>query len=143
MAISGNWMKAPPEALKRTDKNYGTPVAGSKTEARGKQAHQRVSREILDLCCVIEENGVVNDCESDRSWTAQIDFGRLFDIYVHISNKLVGILLRARKYGLVDFEGECLFQGRDNEVPVRLLHSAQKVKQMLTEKSEFTWGKCM
>ena len=140
---SGSRMKAPPQALKRTDKDYGTPVAGSKTEARGKQAHQRVSREILELCCVIEENGVANDSQSGQSWTAQIDFGRLFDIYVHISNKLVGILLRARKYGLVDFEGECLFQGRDNKVPVRLLHPAQKVKQMLKEKSEFTWGKCM
>ena len=39
------------------DEDYGTPVAGSKTEARGKLAHERVSREILELCCVIEENG--------------------------------------------------------------------------------------
>ena len=43
--------------LKKTDKDYGTPVVGSKTEARGKLAHERVSREILELCCVIEENG--------------------------------------------------------------------------------------
>ena len=72
-----------------------------------------------------------------------IEFGRLFDIYVYISNKLVGILLRARKYRLVDFEGETLFQGRDNSVPVHLLHPSKQVKQMLREKSEFTWGKCM
>ena len=53
----------------------------------------------------------------------RINFGRLFEIYTHISNKLVGILLRARKYGLVDFEGETLFQGRDNGVSVYLLHT--------------------
>ena len=49
------------QPLKRTDKDYGTPVAGSKTEARGRQAHERVSREILELCCVIEENGTTDD----------------------------------------------------------------------------------
>jgi thiamine kinase-like enzyme len=31
-------------------------------------------------------------------------------IYTSISNKVVGVLLRARKHKLVDFEGETLFQ---------------------------------
>lgn len=39
-----------------------------------------------------------------------ISFGDLFNIYVHINDKLVGLLLRARKQKLIDFEGECLFQ---------------------------------
>ena len=33
-------------------------------------------------------------------------------IYTRISSKVVGILLRARKYGFVDFEPEILFQVR-------------------------------
>ena len=129
---------------KKTDKDYGTPIAGSKTEARGRQAHERVSREILELCCVIEENGLKqpkhND-DDDRQ--VVIEFGRLFDIYTYISNKVVGILLRARKYRIVDFEGETLFQGRDNKVPITLLHSSKKVREMLHERSDFVWGKCM
>jgi hypothetical protein len=33
-----------------------------------------------------------------------------FQIYTSISNKVVGVLLRARKHKFVDFEGETLFQ---------------------------------
>lgn len=34
----------------------------------------------------------------------------MLQIYTVINDKLVGILLRARKYKLLDFEGEMLFQ---------------------------------
>jgi hypothetical protein len=34
----------------------------------------------------------------------------LLQIYTSISNKVVGVLLRARKHKFVDFEGETLFQ---------------------------------
>ena len=174
--------------LNKEDKDYGTPIAGSKTEARGKLAHERVSREIWELCCVIEENGSssedkkivnsrkntaaktsnklckqnINKCCTEEENTNSIDtilkdkeaeekedpivttieFGKLFGIYTYISNKLVGILLRARKYGLVDFEGETLFQRRDDGVIISLLYPSAKVKKMLQEKT-FTWGKCM
>ena len=161
-----------PKRLTKDDKEYGTPVPGSKTEARGKLAHQRVSREIWELCCVIEENGITrksrkgkrrkqkapelpieghheeksinNNAEEEDEYTqtSKIEFGRLFAIYTYISNKLVGILLRARKYGLVHFEGECLFQRQDDDVVITLLYPASKVKKMLDEKT-FTWGKCM
>ena len=156
-----------PKRLTKQDKDYGTPVAGSKTEARGKLAHQRVSREIWELCCVIEEHGITrngrgikkskpntdspeNNQESNSNQnyddenfpTTVIEFKRLFAIYTYISNKLVGILLRARKYGLVDFEGETLFQRRDDDVIITLLYPSSKVKKMLDEKA-FTWGKCM
>ena len=36
---------------------YGTPVEGSKTEQRGRKAHQRLSKEILELCEIIGELG--------------------------------------------------------------------------------------
>ena len=38
-------------------------------------------------------------------------FRDIFDMYQNISNKVVGILARARKNKLVHFEGETLFQG--------------------------------
>ena len=156
-----------PKRFNKHDKEYGTPVPGSKTEARGKLAHQRVSKEIWELCCIIEENGITrkgkeinknkqhadtseklqetkciqNDDEEHFSITT-IDFRTLFAIYTFISNKLVGVLLRARKYGLVDFEGETLFQRRDDNVIITLLYPSSKVKKMLDEKP-FTWGKCL
>merc|ERR1711934_1214256 len=144
--------------VRKHDKDYGTPVAGSKTEARAKLAHERISREILEMCCVIEDNGKkiktqnctpsnvdeagnnadtetsINDIQQEQFIT-EIDFKRLFDIYVGISNKLVGVLLRARKYGIVDFPGETLFQRRDDDVIIKLLYSPNEVKSRLKEKT--------
>ena len=45
---------APPPARPST---YGTPVEGSKTEQRGRKAHERLSKEILELCEIIGELG--------------------------------------------------------------------------------------
>ena len=53
--------------------------------------------------------------------TVAVTFGRLFERYTRISNKVVGMLLRARKQNLVDFEGEMLFQRRDDNVVITLL----------------------
>ncbi len=50
-----------------------------------------------------------------------IEFKTLFSIYTNISNKLVGLLLRARRSGFVDFEGELLLQGRDDNKIIKLL----------------------
>ena len=77
-----------------------------------------------------------------------IKFGRLFEIYVRISNKLVGVLLRARKHGLVHFEGETLFQRRDDHVPVSLLRPARDIRQEMMmrgsgDREDFKWGECM
>lgn len=57
---------------------------------------------------------------SDGSYSIQ--FGKLFEAYTKISNKLVGMLLRARKQGLVMFEGEMLYQRRDDHVVIYCLH---------------------
>ena len=127
--------------MKKGQQGYGVPVAGSKTDARGKKAHERISNEIVELCAVIEDNGLkINEDQST------IKFGRLFDIYTVISNKLVGVLLRARKYGFVAFEGETLFQRRDDNVIITLLMPAAKVKEIAKEAKsdpDFTWGKCL
>ena len=129
---------------KHRDKDcYGKPVEGSKTAARGKQAHQRISNEIVELCAVIEDNGLKAAADNV---TATITFGRLFDIYTVISNKVVGVLLRARKYGFVAFEGETLFQRRDDNVIISLLMPTSKVKEIANESkssADFQWGKCL
>lgn len=104
------------QQLANKDDSYGRPVEGSKTEYRGKQAGVRISGEIIELCKVIQEMGT-----PQADGTCTIRFGDLFEIYTRISSKLVGMLMRARKQHLIDFEGEMLFQRRDDDVLVRLL----------------------
>ncbi|PVD25560.1 hypothetical protein C0Q70_13216 [Pomacea canaliculata] len=99
--------------LQKDDPSYGRPVEGSTTELRGKQAGEHISGEIVELCRVISELG---EPHSDKTYT--ITFGHLFDAYTKISNKLVGMLMRARKQGLVNFQGEMLYQRRDDNVVI-------------------------
>ncbi|NXP04733.1 ABRA protein, partial [Thinocorus orbignyianus] len=100
----------------RGDATYGRPPEGSRTEQRGKDAHSHVGKEVEELCLVIRRTGEVG--EDGR---VRVTFGQLFETYVTISNKVVGILLRARKHGLVQFEGEMLWQGQDDDVVITLL----------------------
>ncbi|KAK2709733.1 uncharacterized protein LOC136027227 isoform X2 [Artemia franciscana] len=99
------------------------PIAGSKTEERGKKAAAQVSAEIRELCDVIFDCGTKN-----KDGTAIITFGRLFQVYNVISDKCVGLLMRARKHGLVEFEGEMLFQRRDDEVLITLTKSINAIR---------------
>lgn len=96
--------------------DYGQPPEGSHTERRGKEAHSHIGREVTELCQIIRELG--HRREDGRR---EVEFSTLFDHYVSISNKLVGVLLRARKQGLVQFEGEMLWQGKDDRVLISLL----------------------
>ena len=57
MAANNQAANKPANSLSKHDKGYGTPVEGSKTEARAKLAHERISREILDLCAIIYDSG--------------------------------------------------------------------------------------
>ena len=54
-------------------------------------------------------------------------FLKSFRLYTRISDKVVGLLLRARKYGLVYFEPEMLFQGQDNDEPIFLAKPMQQI----------------
>lgn len=103
--------------LQRGQEGYGKPPEGSKAEQRGKDAQSHICREVEELCLVIKQIG------SPRKMDGKItvEFGALFEHYVTISNKLVGVLLRARKQGLVQFDGEMLWQGRDDRVLITLL----------------------
>jgi hypothetical protein len=40
-----------------------------------------------------------------------------------VLSQVVGLLLRARKYNLVEFEGETLFQGQNDFTPIFLVRS--------------------
>lgn len=109
----------------RSQDDYGRPLQGSMTEQRGKDALTHISREVQELCEVIRNIGEVRENDGhgsdDRGKVITVEFGKLFEHYVTVSNKLVGILLRARKQRLVDFEGEMLWQGKDDCVVISLL----------------------
>lgn len=126
-----------PRRLSRDDPNYGKPVAGSLSEKRGKKAAKHINAEVVLLCDMIYQEG-----ERYKDGTAVISFGDLFQIYTRISNKVVGMLLRARKHGLVDFEGEMLFQRRDDDVPILLLKPIQSIRDELHADKEFEVGIC-
>ncbi|XP_021544277.1 actin-binding Rho-activating protein [Neomonachus schauinslandi] len=102
--------------LHKGDEGYGRPKEGSKTAERAKQAEEHIYREIMDMCFIIRTMA-----RHRGDGKIQVTFGDLFDRYVRISDKVVGILMRARKHGLVDFEGEMLWQGRDDHVVITLL----------------------
>lgn len=112
------------QRLQRDQDGYGRPLEGSLTEQRGRDAHVHISREVEELCQVIRDIGEsCGDGGGEKRPVVTVEFGKLFEHYVNISNKVVGILLRARKQGLVSFEGEMLWQGQDDRVLITLLQS--------------------
>ncbi|XP_040909531.1 actin binding Rho activating protein b [Toxotes jaculatrix] len=102
--------------LQKGQDGYGRPKEGTKTAERAKRAEQHIHREIADMCYVIRTMA-----DPDPDGKTRITFGQLFDRYVRISDKVVGILMRARKHGKVAFEGEMLWQGQDDGVIITLL----------------------
>ncbi|KAH7722621.1 hypothetical protein AAVH_09872 [Aphelenchoides avenae] len=117
-----NWT---PPTYDKTAVDYARPEPGSKTEARARKAGQEVMNEIVFLCEIIRAHaeGEPPNCV--------IKFGTLFVIYNYYSQHLVGMLIRARKYGLVEFEGEMLYQRQDDHKPVRLLKTLDEVRQVM------------
>lgn len=103
------------DALQKSHQEYGRPVHGTDTEIRGRAAGCLMKHEVETLVYMIKENG-----KKVGNHSIVILFGELFQLYLQVSNKLVGALLRARKAGLVDFKGEMLFQRRDDETMISL-----------------------
>uniref|UniRef100_A0A914WH46 Costars domain-containing protein n=1 Tax=Plectus sambesii TaxID=2011161 RepID=A0A914WH46_9BILA len=120
---------------KKTDPSYGRPEAGSATERRGIKAGNHVGHEILQVCEVIDTAG-----EAVEGYK-MVTFGHLFGVYSRISDKLVGMLLRARKYGLVHFEGEMLYQRQDDHKIITLLKPIDAIRQAM--KSSNDPAKCL
>uniref|UniRef100_A0A914Z891 Costars domain-containing protein n=1 Tax=Panagrolaimus superbus TaxID=310955 RepID=A0A914Z891_9BILA len=114
--------------IPKFDKNaadYARPSPGSKTEARAKKAGVYMTREIVFLCDLISQSA---DGEPPNQ---TIKFGPLFYSYSLYSSQLVGMLVRARKYGLVDFEGEMLYQGQDDDKIIRLLKPIEEIRRIV------------
>ncbi|CAG5977408.1 unnamed protein product [Menidia menidia] len=103
------------QRLRKGDSGYGRPKDGSKTAERGDRAQRHIHREMEEMVWIIRDMGL-----QDREGRTAITFGRLFDRYVKISDKVVGILLRCRKHKMLDFEGEMLWKGQDDEVIITL-----------------------
>ena len=118
---------------------YGTPGAGTETEMRARQASKHVGKEICQLLRIIERLGQVGGYDEESPVVCEVVFSELFQEYVTISNKLVGVLLRARKHGAVAFEGEMLFQGMSDGVVIRPLVSASELEDRL-EYGKAEWG---
>ncbi|CAI5437438.1 unnamed protein product [Caenorhabditis angaria] len=116
-------------APSKDSSEYGRPKPGTLTEMRAKKAAAHVAREMLTLCEVVEDYGK----REGEDGPIRITFGRLFGIYVNISDKVVGTLLRARKHKMVDFEGEMLFQKRDDHVIITLLLEGAELKTAIRE----------
>lgn len=57
-------------------------------------------------------------------------------MYMQISDKLLGTLLCARRHKYIDFEGETLFQGRDDDKPVRLMRRYNELRPEILHKIE-------
>ena len=108
------------EKLDKDDPNYARPVEGSMTAIRGHMAGERISGEIRQLTAIMRQYAHRQTLPDGRV-RYSVPFGKLFDMYAKISNKLVGILMRARKQGLVDFEGEMLWQRRDDHVMISMV----------------------
>ncbi|XP_072266843.1 actin-binding Rho-activating protein [Pyxicephalus adspersus] len=104
------------QRLQKGDEGYGRPKEGTKTAERAMRAEAHIHREMKDLCFIISTMA-----KPGRDGKVRVTFGELFDRYVRISDKVVGILLRARKQWMVDFPGEMLWQGRDDDVIITLL----------------------
>jgi hypothetical protein len=110
---------------------FSRPKPGSLTEYRGMKANIQVFQEMIDLCAIINNEGHPVEGEPELR---QILFGEIFQIYVHINDKVVGLLLRARKHELLTFEGECLFQKFHDDVPIFLLRPYKQIKEIMTAK---------
>ncbi|CRK90052.1 CLUMA_CG003773, isoform A [Clunio marinus] len=110
---------------------YGKPKPGSLTEFRGMKANIQVYQELIELCGIIHQEGKPIEDEPELR---EITFGELFQIYVHVNDKVAGLLLRARKHELLTFEGEMLFQKFHDDVPIYLLRPFQRIQEIMTEK---------
>ncbi|CAF0802544.1 unnamed protein product [Rotaria sordida] len=94
----------------------GAPPSADKADLahRGQEVREQVLEEMKQLCHIIQTNG------QEQDGIVTIKFGDLFEIYTNISDKLVGVLRKARKQGYLAFKGEMLLQNRDEDVVIQL-----------------------
>ncbi|XP_055386656.1 actin-binding Rho-activating protein-like [Condylostylus longicornis] len=108
------------------DPVYKKPLKEVLIDIKGGKDSTALVREVIELCLAIDQHGQANDVQPHRKF---ITFGGLFDVYNYLSSKFLSILVKARKHGLVYFEGEMLYQGRDDDVPIFLVRNAEEIKR--------------
>jgi len=91
------------------------------SDQRSKEANEKLNFEIWEICDTIQTIGLPDD---DGGF--MVEFGELFDTYSTVSSQTVGLLIRARRRGLVYFEGETLLKGKDDFEIVTLLEMPPK-----------------
>jgi len=114
---------------------YGKPLPGSSSDRRGQEYQKAVTLEVLNLCRIIYNHGF----QLSNGHTLML-FKDIFDIYQSISNKVVGILARARKNRLIHFEGETLFQGENDATNITLLRSAKHIEDHFKNTKELLYN---
>lgn len=95
------------------------------------KANIQVFQEMIELCSIIHDDGRP---VKGKPGISTICFGELFQIYVHINDKVLGLLLRAKKHELLTFEGEVLFQRIHDKVPIFLLKPIKEIREIMTAK---------
>jgi hypothetical protein len=111
----------PPSMLSvhsKHDASYGHPLPGSKSEARAAAASDWVEKEVAKLVVEIRKIGF-----KDAKGRAAVKFITLFHHYENVSDTLVGIMLRAKKRGLIQYDGEMLLQGMHDNVVITVLQN--------------------
>uniref|UniRef100_A0AC35U8K3 Costars domain-containing protein n=1 Tax=Rhabditophanes sp. KR3021 TaxID=114890 RepID=A0AC35U8K3_9BILA len=106
----------------KNSKDYGRPEVGSKTAKRADKAGDYITREIIFLC------ETINGYSTGEFPNQIIKFGPLFQIYNYYSSSLCGMLIRCRKYGLLTFEGEMLYQRQDDHKIIRMLKTMDEIR---------------
>ena len=84
----------------------------------------------MDLVLMIYRTG-----SDSPNCIKEITFRKIFQLYTRISSKVVGMLVRARRHGLVTFKGEMLYQGQDDKVIIKLVKLPQEVIDIINEYS--------
>jgi len=97
----------------KCEDTYAQPVG--KTRERWKKGNAYINKEINTMIEFIQYLG-----DRDENGNVYVYFGRLFDRYAKVSTNLVGYLIRARKRGMLHFEGEMLWQGQDDDAVITL-----------------------
>ena len=84
----------------------------------------------IDELIGVMKDGYQGKCISfkDDEGVTCVKFGPLFYLYQDISDTLVGILMRAKKYKRISYPGDMLFQGKDDEVIIRLINDTPMVQ---------------
>jgi len=107
-----------PSPPSKGDASYGSAPEGSLSEERAKKASAWVEKEVDKLCAEIANLGV-----KQSGSQVTVTFGELFQHYQDVSDTLVGILARAKKRGLLQYQGEggdLLFQRKHDHVVITM-----------------------